>query len=260
MPDAVTGATTSTPATGITTTTPTTGFNSVTGASGVAKATKPGGDLDKDAFLKLLVAQLKYQNPMSPADPNEFLGQTAQFTMVEKLEEISKAQTDLTVWQKVTAGQSLVGRQVTGKGDLGTDVTGVVTGLTLGSNGPQLLLADGSKMAVNDVTEVSAPTASPTSTTTPRPVTSPATTPATSTTPATAPTATAPTATAPTADTAPSTPSGSATPATETTPTPAAPPAAGTSPVAAPATGTTPSGGSTEPDSSAPHTGAAAGA
>ena len=126
MPDALTGSSGATP---------TTGFNSVTGASGTAATSaKPGGELDKDAFLKLLVAQLKYQKPMSPADPNEFLGQTAQFTMVEKLEEISKAQSDLTVWQKVTAGQSLVGRQVTGKSDLGSDVTGVVTGLALGTD------------------------------------------------------------------------------------------------------------------------------
>ncbi len=227
MPDPVTGATTSTPATGFPTTTPTTGFNSVTGASGVAKATKPGGDLDKDAFLKLLVAQLKYQNPMSPADPNEFLGQTAQFTMVEKLEEISKAQTDLTVWQKVTAGQSLVGRQVTGKSDLGSDVTGVVTGLTLGSNGPQLLLADGSKMAVNDVTQVSAPTSSPTTGTTTRPVTGPtAAPPASSTTPA--------------SSTAPA----DSVPGTETTTAPAATsPATGTGAAAAPSAGTTPATG-----------------
>jgi flagellar basal-body rod modification protein FlgD len=259
VPDAVTGATTSTPATGITTTTPTTGFNSVTGASGVAKATKPGGDLDKDAFLKLLVAQLKYQNPMSPADPNEFLGQTAQFTMVEKLEEISKAQTDLTVWQKVTAGQSLVGRQVTGKGDLGTDLTGVVTGLTLGSNGPQLLLADGSKMAVNDVTQVSAPTSSPTSATTTRPATSPTTTPTTTPTTGASPTSSTDAgATTPTTSTPAAAP---AQPATEATTTPATTsPAAGTSPAAAPATGTTPSDGVTEPDSSTPETGAAAGA
>jgi flagellar basal-body rod modification protein FlgD len=210
MPEALTGSTGSTP---------TTGFNSVTGASGAKPAsTKPGGELDKDAFLKLLVAQLKYQNPMSPADPNEFLGQTAQFTMVEKLEQISKAQSDLTVWQKVTAGQSLVGREVTGKGDLGTDVTGVVTGLTLGTDGPRLLLADGSKMAVADVTAVSAAPTSATRTTTPGATPTPST--GASTPPAT----------------------GSTTPATDgaSAPTPTAGPAAVTSPTADPVAAPTP--------------------
>lgn len=225
MPEVVTGPTGSTP---------TTGFNSVTGASGAAKSTKPGGDLDKDAFLKLLVAQLKYQNPMSPADPNEFLGQTAQFTMVEKLEEISKAQSDLTVWQKVTAGQTLVGREVTGKSDLGTDVTGVVTGLTLGADGPRLLLADGSKLRVNDVTAVNAAPASPTTNATPT-------------------TGTAPSGTAP-SGTAPAEPSGS----TGTSPAPSAAPAGATptgDQAAAPADATQPAAPSpTAPITPAPTT------
>ena len=40
---------------------------------------------DQDTFLKLLVAQLKYQDPSNPADSTQFLAQTAQFTQVEKL-------------------------------------------------------------------------------------------------------------------------------------------------------------------------------
>ena len=45
----------------------------------------------KDMFLKLLVAQLKYQNPMEPVDSSQFMAQTAQFTMVEKLEAMAAA-------------------------------------------------------------------------------------------------------------------------------------------------------------------------
>ena len=45
-------------------------------------------EVDKDMFLKLLVAQLKYQDPTKPADTTQFLAQTAQFTVVEKLSEL----------------------------------------------------------------------------------------------------------------------------------------------------------------------------
>lgn len=38
----------------------------------------------KDVFMKLLVAQLKYQNPMNPADGVEFMTQLAQFTQLEQ--------------------------------------------------------------------------------------------------------------------------------------------------------------------------------
>ena len=43
----------------------------------------------KDIFLKLLVAQMKYQDPANPASSSEFMAQTATFTQVEKLEEIA---------------------------------------------------------------------------------------------------------------------------------------------------------------------------
>ena len=39
---------------------------------------------DKDVFMKLMVAQLRHQNPMSPADGVEFVTQLAQFTQLEQ--------------------------------------------------------------------------------------------------------------------------------------------------------------------------------
>lgn len=47
-------------------------------------------DIGKDAFLKLLVAQLKNQDPLDPQDQGEFAVDLAQFTQVEQLTEINK--------------------------------------------------------------------------------------------------------------------------------------------------------------------------
>ena len=74
------------------------------GTAAVGSAAKDGSKLDKDAFLKLMVAQLKYQNPMSPTDPSAMMAQTAQFTMVESLQAISQSQSDASAWQRVVAG------------------------------------------------------------------------------------------------------------------------------------------------------------
>ena len=54
---------------------PTTGSSS---SSGAAATTDPS-QVTKNMFLQLLVAQIKNQDPMSPADGVQFLTQLAQF-------------------------------------------------------------------------------------------------------------------------------------------------------------------------------------
>jgi flagellar basal-body rod modification protein FlgD len=99
--------------------------------------------MGKDTFLKLLVAQLKYQDPMEPVDSSQFMAQTAQFTMVEKLEAMA-AQTDaLVAGEASQRAAGLLGRQVTYLDDQGAAQSGVVTGTRLGSDGPVLLLGPG---------------------------------------------------------------------------------------------------------------------
>lgn len=116
-----------------------------TAPAGVAPApTAPArnDDLGKDAFLKLLVAQLKYQNPMSPADGADFMAQTAQFTMVEKLEEMARTNAELLSANRELSASSLIGRQVVTTGPDGADVTATVTGVRFGGTGPVLLTGE----------------------------------------------------------------------------------------------------------------------
>ena len=48
-------------------------------------------NLDKDAFLKLLVAQMKYQDPLEPNKDNAFIGQMAQFSALEQSQNSNKS-------------------------------------------------------------------------------------------------------------------------------------------------------------------------
>jgi len=115
--------------------------------------------IGKDTFLKLLVAQLKYQNPMEPVDSSQFMAQTAQFTMVEKLQAMA-AQTDaLVAGEASQRAAGLLGRQVTYLDGKGAEQTGVVTGTRFGADGPVLRLGT-TEISLNDVREVTlAPTA-----------------------------------------------------------------------------------------------------
>ena len=55
-----------------------------------AEAGNPASDsadsaVNKEMFLQLLVAQIRHQNPMNPADGTEFLTQLAEFTSLEQM-------------------------------------------------------------------------------------------------------------------------------------------------------------------------------
>lgn len=128
-----------------------------TGATTNVAAAQPSAAsaaFDKDTFMKLLVAQLKYQNPMQPADNNEYMNQMAVFAQVEKLTALLSSQQDAAAWQQRLSAEGMVGRQVTGTGPDDVTRTGTVTAVHLDPGGPRLLLSDGSTLSINDVTTV----------------------------------------------------------------------------------------------------------
>ncbi len=119
-----------------------------------ATAKTPANDaLGKDAFLKLMVAQLKYQNPTSPLDHSQFLAQTAQFNMLEKLEEISKQSAQLLADEGSRTAASMLGRKVTYTDADGKEATGVVSGARLDPAGAVLLVGE-IKVPLANVKEV----------------------------------------------------------------------------------------------------------
>jgi len=117
-------------------------------------ATSGGGSVkklgDQDTFLKLLVAQLKYQDPSKPADSTAFLSQTAQFTQVEKLGEIA----DMLGAQQLIGASALVGRTVTYQDAAGASVTGVVTKTKLNGDSEPILVVGNMDVQLSKVTEV----------------------------------------------------------------------------------------------------------
>jgi flagellar basal-body rod modification protein FlgD len=95
----------------------------------------PNGELGKDAFLKLLIAQLKYQDPSKPVDSSQFMAQTAAFTQVEKLQAMAADSSASLALQQGLAASSLVGRTVSYVDANGVTQTGVVTSASFGGSG-----------------------------------------------------------------------------------------------------------------------------
>jgi flagellar basal-body rod modification protein FlgD len=85
---------------------------------------QPGGTLGKDEFLQLLVSQLRHQDPLNPADPQEFAAQLAQFSSVEQLlkigeqlEMMAEGNAALIATINSSSAIDLIGKQVMVLGD-----------------------------------------------------------------------------------------------------------------------------------------------
>jgi len=75
-----------------------------------AKSKGNGNTLGKDDFLKILVTQLRNQDPMQPMQDRDFIAQMAQFSSVEQLMNMSGEMTKLR--QNLGIASSMIGKEV----------------------------------------------------------------------------------------------------------------------------------------------------
>jgi flagellar basal-body rod modification protein FlgD len=137
----------------------------ITSTTSTTATTKDKNAIDTDMFLKLLVAQLKYQDPNNATDPSQFLSQSAQFSTVEKLAALEKLTQQAFDSGRQQTATSLIGRTVTYTNASGESQTGVVTGASLGASTPNLTV-NGLTVSLDAVTQVSpTPTATSSATT-----------------------------------------------------------------------------------------------
>jgi flagellar basal-body rod modification protein FlgD len=132
----------------------------VTGAQGTAytpaSSTVDRPDqMGKDVFMKLLVAQMRYQDPSNPVDSSQMMSQTATFSQVEKLEQLVNQNASMLVLQESATAGALVGRTATYTDTTGASRTGVVTSVRLASRDSEAVaVIDGIKVPVGRLTEI----------------------------------------------------------------------------------------------------------
>jgi flagellar basal-body rod modification protein FlgD len=177
---------------------PSTPATTPSAAAGAASATPPSNAAlkqleDSQTFLKLLVAQLKYQNPDNPVDPSQFISQTAQLTEVQTIVSLQSQFSQQLSMEQTVASTSLIGKQITAQ-TAGGNVSGVVSDVTLSPTGAPMLDVNGQSIALSSVTNVGSATAGTTGTDPTGAAGTTGTDPTTApTTPTTTPTQTTPT-------------------------------------------------------------------
>ena len=88
-------------------------------------------------FLKILLTQLNYQDPLKPMDNQQFMAQIAQFTTLEQTQQLNGKIDALLTTQASLQSVGLIGRTVDISTSTGT-VTGSVVGLSLSGDTPSI--------------------------------------------------------------------------------------------------------------------------
>ncbi len=138
--------------------------DAVSGASGAATYSATSSldrpdQLGKDTFLKLLVAQMRYQDPGNPVDSSQMMSQTAVFSQVEKLEQLVNQNASMLVLQESATAGALVGRTATYTDEAGESRTGVVSSVRLASRDSEAVaVINGVQVPVGRLTELAVTT------------------------------------------------------------------------------------------------------
>ncbi|MDF1605969.1 flagellar hook capping FlgD N-terminal domain-containing protein [Nocardioides sp. YIM 152315] len=128
--------------------TPTGMYQSPTAATGSSSD-------DKEMFLNLMVAQLRYQDPLNPTDSGQFLAQNAQFTALEKMQDVADQTAALLSAQVSFGAAGMVGKNVTYLTEDGDTASGVVGSVTYDASGPLLQIGDQS-VTLGQISSISA--------------------------------------------------------------------------------------------------------
>jgi flagellar basal-body rod modification protein FlgD len=128
-----------------------------TTAAGTSSTSKSDPLLSKNAFLQLMMAQLKSQNPLDPSnnDPSQMINELAQFTALEQATNTAQSTAQTASAQQTSAALGLLGHTVSYMDSSGATHTGSVPKVEITSSGPTLTVSGVTGVSPSTVSEVS---------------------------------------------------------------------------------------------------------
>lgn len=109
-----------------------------------------GNSLGQEDFMKILLTQLTYQDPLKPMDNQQFMAQMAQFTSLEQTQQLNQKMATLISNQAALQSVGLIGRTVdinTG----GSSLTGSVASLSLSGDSPSITVRTSSGATLQNI-------------------------------------------------------------------------------------------------------------
>jgi len=105
--------------------------------SGTAQA-----GLGQEAFMKLLITQLQFQDPLKPMEDREFIAQLAQLSSVEQMQRFNQQMAVLQVATATNQAVALIGRHVEYVTADGSTASGLVSGVNFDSGAATLVVGE----------------------------------------------------------------------------------------------------------------------
>jgi flagellar basal-body rod modification protein FlgD len=109
--------------------------------------------MGKDAFLKLLITQLKFQDPMNPMEDRDFVTQLAQFSSLEQLEKLGNGFENLGQGEIASQAVSLIGKKIEYiDPEVENPIEGTVSAVKFEDGAPLLVVGDKKIMPAQVIT------------------------------------------------------------------------------------------------------------
>jgi flagellar basal-body rod modification protein FlgD len=131
-----------------------TGAAAATGTTGTQLATS-NSTLGENSFLQLMMDQLKDQNPLSPADPTQYVSELASFSSLEQEMQVATNSQTTATEQASNEAVGLIGHTVTYTDADGNAQSGTVASVQFTSSGPTLTIGSASGITLSSITGAS---------------------------------------------------------------------------------------------------------
>jgi flagellar basal-body rod modification protein FlgD len=134
--------------------------NAIAGAAGVSTPTDRGlNSLKSEDFFRILVTEMQQQDPLSPTETSDMIGQVSQIRSIELSSKLTDTLDTLALQQKTANAGGMVGKYVsaivTGADGVESAVEGVVMAVRFDSDGATVLELDtGTAVRVDDVKHI----------------------------------------------------------------------------------------------------------
>lgn len=131
--------------------------SSIGGLSTAPTSSRPTGfnSLSSEDFIKIMVTELTRQDPLSPTDSKAILEQISSIRSIESNATLKTSIEAMVRQTEFSSAGALLGKKVQALTDLGTETTGVVTGVSNTREGARVALSTGFGAFVRNVLQVS---------------------------------------------------------------------------------------------------------